>query len=63
MGMLLTTEQVAQRLGLKPNTLEKWRITGEGIPHIRVGRSIRYSSEDVDEWLASRRVQSTSAEL
>ena len=63
MRQLLTTEQVADSLGLRRNTLEKWRLLGEGPHFIKAGRQVRYDSEDVDQWLSSRRVQSTSAAL
>lgn len=57
----LTTRELAARLGCRPQTLEKWRISGEGPPYCVVGRtSIRYSPEAVQAWLASRVKRSTS---
>jgi excisionase family DNA binding protein len=54
-GPLRTTEQAAQFLGVKPQTLSVWRVTGRyDLPFIRVGRNIRYRQVDLDRWLASR---------
>lgn len=61
MSELLSTPQLAEKLGLTPNTLEKWRLRGEGPAYLRVGESqVRYDSRDVDAWLDTRRVTSTS---
>lgn len=51
MEALLTQEQVAAKLGLKPNTLAVWRTHKKGPKYIRVGRNIRYSQADLDAWL------------
>lgn len=53
---LLTNDQAAALVGLKPQTLQNWRMTGKyNLPYIRVGRLIRYRRADVMNWLASRR--------
>ena len=53
---LLTPEQAAERMGLRPQTLAVWRTTGRyGLPYIRAGRLIRYRPEDIDAFLNSRR--------
>lgn len=46
---MLTTQQVLDRYGIHRNTLYKWRKWG--LPHIRVGKIIRYEVAEVDEWL------------
>lgn len=50
---LLTTEEVAEWLGIRKCTLEKARSTriGDFPPFIKVGRSIRYRRGDVERWL------------
>ncbi len=54
---LLTRLEAAEYLGLKPSTLAVWQSCRRyGLPVIRVGRLIRYSRADLDEWLCSRRV-------
>ena len=50
----------ADLIGLKPTTLAKWRIRGEGPPFHLVGRSVRYDRADIEAWLASRKRNSTS---
>jgi predicted DNA-binding transcriptional regulator AlpA len=58
--MLQDEIQTAERLGLKPNTLSKWRVTGFGPAFVKIGRAVRYDPADVDAWLARRKVKSTS---
>lgn len=49
----LTTQEVAAMLRIAPQTLEKARSTGLGpqIPFIKVGRAVRYASDDVTAWI------------
>lgn len=52
---LLTTEQAAARMGLKPQTLCVWRTAGRyDLPYIKCGRLVRYRPEDIDNFLAGR---------
>jgi predicted DNA-binding transcriptional regulator AlpA len=60
MQPLLTQKQCAEMLGLSERTLERLRTMGTGPKFIRIGHSIRYRPEDVQSWLASRIVSSTS---
>jgi len=56
----LSNEQAAEYLGLKAATLNKWRVYGEGPPFIKVGRLIQYRKIDLDDYLSSRLVKSTT---
>ena len=57
----MTDEQAAKYLGVKRQTLALWRCTGRyGLRFTRVGRAIRYSKSDLDEWLAERSGTSTT---
>lgn len=57
---LLTAEQAADYLNVKPQTLALWRSTGRhGLPFVRVGRAIRYRRRDLEQWLADRTATST----
>lgn len=58
--ILLTPVQAAAILQVKPNTLAKWRVTGEGPAFIRVGRSVRYSSREIARFIEHRTRRSTS---
>ena len=58
---LLTTEQAAALLGLKPRALESWRYRGCGPIYVRVSaRSIRYRKSDLDAWIEEHLRTSTS---
>jgi excisionase family DNA binding protein len=58
---LHTTPQAAAYLGLSPNTLNRWRYTGDGPRFVKLGRAVRYRIEDLDEWVASCGRTSTSS--
>ncbi len=46
--------EVSKLLGLKPRTLQQWRITGKGPRHIKMSeRTIRYELSEVQKWLES----------
>jgi predicted DNA-binding transcriptional regulator AlpA len=53
---LLTSEEVAQWLGIKKCTLEKARSMrlGDYPPFVRIGRAVRYVPADVKTWLDQR---------
>lgn len=54
---LLTREQAADYIGVKPQTLALWACTGRyELPFIKVGRSVRYKRVDLDAFMESRRV-------
>ena len=54
---LLTRTEAAEYLGVKPQTLAAWHVTGRyGLPVVKVGRAARYRLADLDRWLASRTV-------
>lgn len=50
---LMTTDEVAQYLGLAPSTLNTWRSRGRGPQFIKVGKLVRYSRSEVDYWLGN----------
>jgi Helix-turn-helix domain len=58
---LLTTPQAAEYLGgLKPNTLEGWRIRGAGPSYKKIGGLVRYSIGDLDKYIDAQTRTSTS---
>lgn len=61
MKQVLTTTEAAQELGIASQTLEKWRTYGKGPTFVKVGRNVRYRMADLEAWLSSRVVNSTSA--
>lgn len=48
---LLDTIGAAYKLGLQPSTLKLWRHKKIGPKYIKVGRSIRYSLADLEEYI------------
>lgn len=52
---LLDTATAAAALGLAPETLANWRVTGRyGLPFVRSGRLPRYRVGDLLDWLEQR---------
>ena len=51
---------ISKLLDCEVKTLQAWRCRGGGPPFIRVGRLVRYRPQDVEAWIESRRVASTS---
>lgn len=54
------TEEAAAYVGQAASTLEKLRVYGNGCPYSKRGRSVRYKISDLDKWMASRMVETTS---
>ena len=50
-----TVQDVADFLGVPVRTLYEWRVKGYGPEGIKVGRHVRYFSEDVYAWVQSQR--------
>lgn len=60
---LLTPIEVAERLKVRPKTLEDWRCrrTGPNLPFIKLGRAVRYRLDDVERVIAEGRVSTEAA--
>lgn len=56
----MTTPEAAAYLSLSKQWLEISRHKGDGPPYIKLGRAVRYSRADLDDWMAGRRRVSTS---
>lgn len=57
---LRTTEEAAERLGMKKGTLEVWRVQGRGPRFLKLGRAVRYPEEFLDDFLMQSVRASTS---
>lgn len=57
---ILTTLEAARYCRLGKPTLERFRLTGEGPRFAKLGGAVRYRRTDLDAWLESRLVSSTS---
>ena len=59
-AVLLTEGEAADFLSLSNRTLQAWRVRGCGPKFVKVGRSVRYQVEDVQEFVSANVHQSTS---
>ena len=60
---MLNREEAAAYIGIRPQTLAVWAITGRyHLSMIKVGRSVRYKKSSLDAWLESRTVNGETAE-
>ena len=56
----LTEREVADMLGLSVATLRAWRHRGRGPRFLRLGRSVRYLSSDLADFVRASAVDTTS---
>ena len=52
--LLLTSRQAAEALQISERKLWSMKASGE-IPHIRLGRSVRYPVSDLQRWIDERK--------
>jgi excisionase family DNA binding protein len=50
---LMNTAQIAGWLSMSESTIRKWVHYGF-IPHIKLGRAVRFSRKDIEAWLHER---------
>ena len=60
MSPLFTQREAAELLRLSERSLERYRLTGTGPRFVKAGHSVRYREADLEAWVASRIVSSTS---
>jgi predicted DNA-binding transcriptional regulator AlpA len=51
---LLNEYDVARITGLSVASVRRWRLLRQGPTYLKIGSSVRYRSEDISAWLASR---------
>jgi predicted DNA-binding transcriptional regulator AlpA len=51
----LTPKQVSEATGFATQTLANWRVLGKGPAYVRLGRSVRYSEDEVERFMMSGR--------
>jgi excisionase family DNA binding protein len=52
---LLTVEELADWLRLKPSTVYAWAASGK-LPSVRIGNRLRFQRSDVLRWIEARKV-------
>ena len=50
---LLTVRELAEYVRVNPFTVYRW-VEQNRIPHLRVGRTLRFRLEDIDEFMRER---------
>ena len=58
--MRLTVQKAAEYVGLSQHTLNQMRSGGRGPRFLKLGRSIRYDTRDLDIWLDRNKRRSTN---
>lgn len=51
---LLNEHDVARITGLSVASVRRWRLLRQGPKYLKLGSAVRYRSEDLAAWLASR---------
>ena len=52
----LTEKQTAKLTGRALSTLRNERSKGIGLPYYKIGRSVRYSENDIVEWMETKKI-------
>ncbi len=56
--------QFCDRFKITPRTAQRWRVTGDGPPWVRLGlRRVVYRLSDCDAWAAARTYPHRAAEI
>ncbi len=59
---LLNVEEISEYLGVKVATIYGWVSEGY-IPHIKLGRLVRFDLDAVTEWVKQKEVQGRSSRM
>ena len=54
---LIDEKKLAEITSRSLQTLRNERCRGRGVPYYKIGRSVRYNIEDVEEYLSHRKIQ------
>ena len=57
---VLTTQEAADLLKVKRQTLEAWRLRGGGPAYLKFGKAVRYRESDLDDFIKKSVRHSTS---
>ena len=60
LSTVMTVQQASEYLGLAVSTLNKWRCLGGGPVFIKMGRAVRYRTEDLERYICGNTTSSTS---
>jgi len=51
MDKLMTSQEVAEILGINDGTLAQWRSAGRGPLYVKVGRMVRYREDAIEDYI------------
>jgi len=54
MARLLSVQEASELLGVKVSTLYSWIHQGF-VPHIKLGRLVKFSASDLSQWIEERK--------
>lgn len=50
---LLNEDELADVIGVKPQTLQVWRTRRQGPPFVKLGKQVYYRNRDIEDWIAA----------
>jgi hypothetical protein len=53
--ILMNEREAAKTLRVSVQLLRKWRSSGDGPNHIKLGKCVRYAVRDIEEFIAKQR--------
>jgi excisionase family DNA binding protein len=59
---LLSINEAAESLGLRPSTLRKWRLMRRHLGFVQIGRSVRVRQSELQRLIAANTVPARSPE-
>lgn len=60
--ILLSREDAAKALGIRPQTLACWATTGRyNLPFVKIGRKVKYRLADIERFIAANLVMQEAA--
>ncbi len=60
-ALLVDAETASRMLGVAVQTLARWRTEGRAPRFAKIGRAVRYSRRELEEFIAARMRTSTTA--
>lgn len=58
-NMLLKSQEAAEILGISDSTLRKWRSKEVGPPYFKIGKTVKYYTKDLSNFLDQARREHT----